>query len=466
MLLHQKIAVLQNKFQVNRTRLEFYYSIFILVIIPVLITANTLLLVVSVRRSFDTELRRKADLANTIIGTLIADQLEDPSAVQAIIVSIVKEKPELKRITIAIPTSKNGEFRTIAANDATLIGQETSNLQFAVVSSRNQSVAQLIKDSADGSRLWSVVSPLRTNGNQVSGVLSTDVSLQEADALISNALLKSLVIVFVTMLVVVLLLLNHFRFVQYAMLFRKLKEVDQLKNDFLSVATHELKTPMAIIKGNIENIIDGLSGNVDDKAKETLRGMSHETDRLNNLVNDLLNVSRLEQGRVSYDIKPVDLRPIIENVVSQLTPKAQAKNLTLHYEQPNGSCVVLADEGRAIEIMTNIIDNAIKYSRRGAVTIAHKLSDDKVITTVRDTGIGMTADERDKLFTRFYRIKNENTRGIAGTGLGLWIVKQYVEHMKGTINVESLEGVGSEFVITFPRNMDTQQNSNSPASTT
>lgn len=442
--------MLQNKLQLNRTRLEFYYSIFILVIIPILITANTLLLVVNVRRSFDTELRRKADMANTIIATVISDQLEKPEAVQTIINDIIKQKPELKRIVVAVPVVNSNDFKIIAANDSSQINQSTNSLQYAVVISRNQSVAQLIKDPTDGNRLWSVVSPLRIN-NKVAAVLSTDVSLQQADSTISDALLKSLAVMLVTVLVVILLLLNHFRFVQYAMLFRKLKEVDQLKNDFLSVATHELKAPMTVIKGNIENIIDGLAGEVDDKAKETLREMSNETDRLNNLVNDLLNVSRLEQGRISYDIKSFDLGTVIEHVVSQLTPKAKTKNLNLHYEKPTEACMVLADEGRVIEIMTNLIDNAIKYSLQGTITIVHKISEEKITTSVRDTGIGMTADERDKLFTRFYRIKNESTRGIAGSGLGLWIVKQYVENMKGTISVESMQGTGSEFVITLPR---------------
>lgn len=441
--------MLRDKLQLNRTRLEFYYSIFILVIVPVLIITNTLLLVVNVRRSFDTELRRKADLANTIISTVISDKLDDSASIQTIIAKISKEKPELKRVIVAQPSVGTNQFRVIAANDVSAIGKNVSSLQFAIVFSRSQSVAQLTKDSGDDSRVWSVVSPVRNSKNQVQAVLSTDVSLLQADALINNVLLKSFGIMLVTMLVVILLLLNHFRFVQYAVLFRKLKEVDQLKNDFLSVASHELKTPMAVIKGSIENLMDGLTGKVDDKGKETLVGISHETDRLNNLVSDLLNVSRLEQGKVSYDIKPVDLCPLIQRIIVQLNPKAQSKHIVLKYEQ-NGAVVVLVDEGRAIEIMTNLIDNAIKYSTQGEVKITHKFLADKIATSVRDSGIGMSADEREKLFTRFYRIKNNSTRGIAGTGLGLWIVKQYVENMRGTIHVESLEGVGSEFVITFP----------------
>ena len=112
--------------------------------------------------------------------------------------------------------------------------------------------------------------------------------------------------------------------------------------------------------------------------------------------------------------------------------------------------IITADHGRILEIFTNLIDNAIKYSLKGEVTVTHSIEKDIVKTIVKDTGIGLSAKEREKLFSRFYRVQNEKTSAISGTGLGLWIIKQYIEAMKGKIYVDSLEGVGSSFTVEFP----------------
>jgi signal transduction histidine kinase len=189
---------------------------------------------------------------------------------------------------------------------------------------------------------------------------------------------------------------------------------------------------------------------VDERGKQVLQAMFLETDRLNGLVNDLLNVSRIEQGRISYTYEVLDIREVIQTLVDQFGDKAHAKNLEISYAKPAAPVVINVDRGRMIEIMTNLIDNAIKYSQKGTVVVSHKDSKGTATVSVRDTGIGMSSKDRERLFSRFYRIKNDGTKGVPGTGLGLWIIKQYIESMKGSIAVESMEGVGSEFIVGFP----------------
>ncbi|QQR52387.1 HAMP domain-containing histidine kinase [bacterium] len=295
-----------------------------------------------------------------------------------------------------------------------------------------------------------MVSPVIEN-EIVKAVVVSDVSSQRTDGLIGTTLMRSLGIVMATVVLIVLLLLNHFRFVQYAMLFRRMKEVDQLKNDFLSVATHELRAPMTVIKGSIENLEDGITGTVDEKGRHVLKVIYGETERLNNLVTDLLNVSRLEQGRITYTFETVDLRETSQNIVDEFTAKAQQKGLTITYQQPPTPELISADKGRIIEVLTNLVDNAVKYSQKGSVIVTHKSTANQVVLSVRDTGIGMAAPDRERLFSRFYRIQNDDTKGIPGTGLGLWIIKQYIEAMRGTISVDSMVGVGTEFEVQFPR---------------
>lgn len=437
----------KDRLQIPRERIEFYYSILVLAAIPLLIVANTLIIMNSIQKNSDTELRRRADLVNGVIATSIKDSMDDPAALQLYVTAIAKDNKDLSRIGVAAPTD-DGQFIMLASTDTPKVLQAFSDMQLALTASRKQSIAQL-QTEPDGERKWNVVRPVLEDG-KVIAVVSSATSLKQADALIGNTLMQSLGIVAVTSLISILLLVNHFKFVEYAMLFRKQKEIDQLKNDFLSVATHELRAPMTVIKGTIENLEDGIGGKVDKEARKTLDVIYKETERLNGLVTDLLNVSRIEQGRISYTYEDVDVREVIADIVKQYTPRAADKGLQVRYDQPESPVVVSLDRGRLVEIMTNLVDNAIKYSREGTVVVSHKPSDGTARISVRDTGLGMSAAERGRLFSRFYRIQNDRTRGIPGTGLGLWIIKQYIENMHGTISVDSMEGVGSEFIIEFP----------------
>jgi signal transduction histidine kinase len=438
----------RERFQLSRERLEFYYSIGILILIPVLIVANTLIMSLAVRNNFDSELRHKAALANSLITESIRSELDSATAVQKQVSALTANNDELAGISIVRFDAQHNKT-VVASGGSQADMPDSSDILLQTAATSKKSIAQQLQLTG-GDRIWRVVSPI-IEGNTVKAAVISDVSSKRSDSLIGNTLLQSLGIVFATVILIVLLLLNHFKFVQYAMLFRRLKEVDQLKNDFLSVATHELRAPMTVIKGSIENLEDGITGTVDEKGRQSLEQISAETDRLNNLVSDLLNVSRLEQGRITYTYETLDTREACQKIVNEFTTKAHEKGLTVDYQSPDAPELISADKGRITEVMTNLVDNAIKYSRQGSVVVSHKSTPEQVILSVRDTGIGMAAQDRERLFSRFYRVQNDSTKGIPGTGLGLWIIKQYIEAMHGTISVDSMVGVGTEFVVTFPR---------------
>lgn len=438
----------QDRLQISRQKLEFFHSIVILVVIPVLVIVLTLVLTTDVRKNFDTELRKKADMASAVLGEAIRYDLEDTEKIQESVSNVSENVDDIEEATVI--RNDEGQFTVIASTDEAIVGENVSqDPQVAGAVNNNRSVATLNEDN-NGRRTWSVLTPVQNEDLEIIALIGTDVSLVDSDILISSLLQKSLFVLLAIVTVIVILLLNHFKFVEYAMLFRKLKEVDQLKSDFLSVATHELKSPMAVIKGYLENILDGVVGHVDNDARKSLEAAHAETDRLGNLVTDLLNVSRIEQGKVNYNKEHVIVSEVVEDVVGRYKRKAEEKNLKLNYDKPTQQLVVNVDRGRLIEITTNLVDNAIKYSREGTVQVRATVEGKNVKIHVKDTGIGMSAKEREHLFNRFYRIKNDKTKNISGTGLGLWIIKQYIEAMDGHIYVESLEGVGSEFIVEFP----------------
>ncbi|HJV32630.1 MAG TPA: HAMP domain-containing sensor histidine kinase, partial [Patescibacteria group bacterium] len=168
-------------------------------------------------------------------------------------------------------------------------------------------------------------------------------------------------------------------------------------------------------------------------------------------VEDLLNVSRIEQGRLSIDAVPTQPEEIVRGVMDELETNAKNKSLAFAFEAPAAPLPKIAvDPARLKQVLVNIVGNAIKYTPKGSVTVSAYLDDGKVKIKCTDTGLGMSPQARTRLFEKFYRIATDATRTIPGTGLGLWITKQLVELQKGQIYVDSIEGVGTQMSIVFP----------------
>lgn len=443
----------------SRERREIIYSICIIIAIPLLFAGNTLFITKRIKDDTNRNARSNADTVNTMIAEGIRSSIESKKYTDTtkILESMKQHQPAIGSIYVV--ARDNGIFKIVArTDDAPKDLAQNDTLQLSIIFDRARSAAKRIDgQNAEGSDVkgWNVISPLlMTDSNSVEAAISTDVLTSDTEELIADTLVKSFEITAVTAVIIVVLLFHHLRFVGYADLLHRQKELNQTMNDFLSVATHELKAPMAVIQGNISNIIDGVFGKLPDEFMRPVNNVTLQTDRLKNLVQDLLNVSRIEQGRINFEYKNVNMREIINTMVVNYVGPAKSKEIELTYN-PEGVADVYADDGRVQEIITNLVDNAIKYTPKGSVIITHRKQGNSLVTSVRDTGPGMTDVERGRLFQRFYRIKNEHTEGIPGTGLGLWIIKQYAEKMGGDITVSSIVGAGTEFTVVLPLAKDT-----------
>ena len=435
-----------------KQRREVIYSATLIIFIPLSITLGALWLTSQIKAGLDQELRTKANLANQIFGVSVTQAYSagvTPSAnkvVQALVEQTVSAAPEIDSLSVSVPSG--GSFTTIANSDTTNINTPDTSIQTSLAFTKQVPIASLISAGEGGSREWLVATPITNSVGKIIAVSNIWVSLKEADAQMNSTLIETAIGLAILDFVIVLLLIHHFRFVQYADLFRKQKELDQMKDDFISIATHELKAPMTLIKGYLSM---ALENSLPKEPRGMIQIAFDQTDRLGRLVTDLLDVSRIEQGRTKYNLTSVNLPDTIAPMLGTFEVKAQDKHLDLKYDQLKDLPLALADPDRVSEIFTNLIDNAIKYSRAGSVRISHSLTDTQVVTTVADTGIGMSLDEQARLFERFYRARNDDTKDIAGTGLGLWIIKQYVDHMNGTITVQSTKGKGTNFIVALPR---------------
>jgi signal transduction histidine kinase len=230
----------------------------------------------------------------------------------------------------------------------------------------------------------------------------------------------------------------------------KLKELDGLKNEFLSMVSHELKTPLTAMKTSSEFLLE-------DRCDPTVRNqllalIVRNVDRQARLVDDLLDISRIESNRMKFNMEPVNLQEVLDHSIENIHRLSESKGVALGVDISGSLPAVLADRDKLIQVFVNLLNNAVKFTQRGgSVTVLAQESGDNIEVTVSDTGIGIDPFHVEHIFDKFYQIDSTSTRTAGGCGLGLAITKGLVEGMNGSIRVESEPGIGSRFIVTLKK---------------
>jgi signal transduction histidine kinase len=233
---------------------------------------------------------------------------------------------------------------------------------------------------------------------------------------------------------------------------QKLQELDRTKDEFISMASHQLRTPLTAVKGYLSMVLEGDAGPVTTNEKEMIQRAFDSAQRMVYLIADLLNVSRLQSGKFIIENKPTNLADVVETELSQLAEAIKNHQLTVVFNKPQNFPVMLLDETKIRQVIMNFLDNAIYYTPAGGtITVALQATDTALSFTVTDTGLGVPKSEQPKLFTKFYRAGNARKARPDGTGLGLFMAKKVVVAQGGAIIFRSVEGKGSTFGFSFPR---------------
>ncbi len=262
-----------------------------------------------------------------------------------------------------------------------------------------------------------------------------------------------------------------------AQLYEEVKRANDAKSEFVSIVSHELKTPMTSMKGYTDLLVKGMAGPVSDMQAQFLNVIRANVDRMSTLVNDLLEVSRIETGRLKLDVKPLEMAIVLDDTLRTTKAQIEDRQQTLELNVSETLPLVLADKARVIQVLTNLISNAYKYTPTGghitievtpqaAIQPPHAMKGDIPATqldrnfvpnsvgyvwcAVKDTGVGISAEDQAKLFQKFFRSGDQAVRDQPGTGLGLSITKSLIELQKGAIWVESEVGTGSTFAFSLP----------------
>jgi signal transduction histidine kinase len=230
----------------------------------------------------------------------------------------------------------------------------------------------------------------------------------------------------------------------------KAQAVTKLKDEFVFIAAHELRTPVTIIRGFLD-LIEMSEERFSQNVRENLSKIKMASVHLNQLVNDLLEIARSDAGTLQVQVTQMALGPLVIEVVDEVRLLAQEKDITVQVDVPEQLPQVMADRDKTKEVIMNLVSNAIKYNRpRGDVHVIVSRQETSIVVAVRDTGYGIPATEQTKIFQKFFRAVTPATKQIMGSGLGLFICRMLIERMGGQIKFSSVEGVGSTFSFTLP----------------
>ncbi|MFZ6036122.1 MAG: sensor histidine kinase [Patescibacteria group bacterium] len=450
----------RNSVKVLRENFQFMYGILLFILIPAALVVNTLLQTNRTNDIIDIELQRKASLAASVFSQEVPTVLDDPQALQQRVSDLAARNDEIRSLDVLIPDGDG--FRIVASLDQSRVNTPSTYLYNTIAWQTEEPIAYTTTSAARSTedptqlgseRFWVVVRTVTDMSGEKIAVVTMKVSSRVVDELVQQNLNRSLVILVISIVIIILLLANNTRLYRNTLLLKKLKELDEMKDEFISMASHELRAPITGIRGYLQMLLDGSFGVIPDEARKKLLMVRAEGERLHDLVEDLLEVSRIEQGRVSLHITAVNVEVLLTQVIQTFQHQADEKGLSLVKAIQPHIPPVQADASRLQQILVNLLSNAIKYTMHGKVTVAVDEIRDKnsmVRIKISDTGIGIAAKDRDKLFEKFYRVRSSQTDKITGTGLGLWITRELVRIMGGEIFLDSIEHVGTHVTILLP----------------
>ncbi|MBI3999387.1 MAG: hybrid sensor histidine kinase/response regulator, partial [Candidatus Omnitrophica bacterium] len=233
---------------------------------------------------------------------------------------------------------------------------------------------------------------------------------------------------------------------------RELKKLDQLKSDFIASVSHDIRTPLNSVQESIALILDGVVDTHQDKGKKVLEIAKRSIKRLTTMINDLLDFSKLEAGKLRLHIEPSDIQVLIDEVLGSLKSLAEKKQVKFDFHPTQGFPKVPCDAERMVQVLTNLVGNAIKFTPEGGtVSIRAEMTpQSRAQVVVSDTGIGIAKEDLGRIFERFEQVKGADSKGVKGTGLGLSICKELVRLHGGDVWAESEVGKGSHFIVSIP----------------
>lgn len=424
-----------------------------LLFIGFLLFAFPLIFLLISERFFDTaytniqtaERQSVGSLHDALENLLLTSTTTNIESVAAFSQSQKEQNSYINEIRIVERTPEGLRVITSLFNDKIGTQEEATDIFDSTLSAGNNSF--IFEFSRGRERIWQAVRPVQYNGHQY--FIFSEHSFGKLDEVMTARKQESyfgLIFVFI-FLIALAYWLN--RLTNYEQRYRKLVQTLDERDLFINMIAHEFRTPLTAIRGYASMLDD--SETLKQNERGHLEKITISTERLLALVNDFLEVARLQSGKMSITKSPLDVGTLCVEVVAALEATANEKGLALLHPPVTTPILLNTDHQRLYQALQNLVSNAIKYTDKGSVELSIEESPLSVSIRIKDTGMGISAEDQQKLFAPFARVGGVEKSGITGTGLGMWITKRLIELMGGSISVESIKNVGTHVIVTFKR---------------
>ena len=421
-----------------QTHSHLFLIAFLVFVFPLVFLLTNQSFFKAAETNINTAEKQRVGLLHDALVSLLQDSNAQPN--ENLIAEIQKNNPDIQTIGLFIENSDG--YDEIYASSKEFTFQNIEALLSKALNDVSESL--IFETQTDGVRQWTVVRKFTNQENTY--YLVTDHSFATIDSVLKARKQQSylvLTLIFGFLLALTYWLAKQIHWQREAI---RLQNVLDERNLFTNMIAHEFRAPLTVINGYSSFLIDA---KLPARENEYVENIQTSTERLLLLVNDFLEVARIQSGKLKLSLEEVSLDTVFEEVVAAQTAPAAEKGLELRMDKMLKPVHFVSDRNRLIQVLTNLVSNAIKYTESGSITLSVEQTHLITTITIKDTGTGISATDQKKLFAPFVRVGGVENTGTVGTGLGMWITKQLVELLGGEIGVESIKGVGTHVVVTF-----------------
>ncbi len=437
------IQLLKDGVNGVKNRPQILIALVLIVFLPLLFLYTGQQFLKVSRENQDTVLKQRIGMLHDVFTSIMHASGYSEEIIQEEIERISEINPDI--LSFNVVKILDDKFQVIASNDTNLIGSYIENpLLYRDSSVKfDNSVIYLLKRNSN--RIWQAYRAVKDEYGGVVYVLSTETTLESIDSIFKKRerlAFYSLGIVYAVVLIIAFWLL---KLTDYRYLYRKASKVIESKDLFTNMLTHELRTPLTAMAGYASMIEESPN---ESNSKKYAVIIKESTQRLLGIVNDLLDVARMQSGKLKMQLETFPLIDVLERVKAELVPLTEQKSCSVSISQFPSDLSVLADRKRLHQAIINLVTNSIKYSDKGTITISVEQKTSTVEVRIKDSGMGISAEDQKKLFAPFFRVQGSSEM-VTGTGLGMYITRELIERMGGSIGVESIKNIGTQIVLTL-----------------
>ncbi|QQR65241.1 HAMP domain-containing histidine kinase [Candidatus Kaiserbacteria bacterium] len=451
-MIQSAFSLIISGYRYVRKHPELLMTIVLMCVIPIAFVASGLQFLNAARDNQERLEKDRIGMMHDVYKSLMDTAKYDQNVMQSELTRIAQLNEDIINFVVA---RENGPYLDVVASlDISQIGTIVENPTEYRVANADPNRSTTKPQARDGVRYWLSYRVVKADTGD-DYYIFTETSLVHTDALFASRIINAYYWLFGLLAVVLLLVLRHVRLIDYSYLYAESKKANEMKDMFTNMIAHELRAPLTAMRGFASMIVE--NKDVSDEMRKYAHNIEDAAERLVLVVNDLLDVARIHSGKLSITSSDTNIQEVVSAVLEIMQPIAKEKNIALTQDTkiyPINKIYpikMFIDKKRFHQALTNLVSNAIKYTQAGSITLSIEDRDDRLEIRVKDTGMGISAENQKNLFAPFFRVQIAEVDNTVGTGLGMWITKQLIELMGGSIAVESIKGVGTHVVITLPK---------------